>query len=873
MATYLQIINIIRDTALAQPNVNSVVREFLDLNREDAKYSAIVIQDRDGSRDRIVEQDYITYTWHLGYVDRLVYDESNRDDIISTGINIINNIVNTIRNTWFPELEVSVIDRINTFDQRFTAQCAGVYVVLAVNAQVSDCVDSESTDLYDKFEVNITENGAYHFVPSGRPVDEINITVDVESSKPEESLVETITSNGSYHYDPTPGSVFSGADITVNCPVPKTEERGSLTIYSNGSGTLIPSSGNVFDGVDYVVDVHPSDKLVKTITSNGTKSFSGEWKDAEITVDVHPSTSLSETYISNGDYNITGEFNGGVIIVDVPAPQFVTETLNVSANGTYNPGEGVDGYSQVVVDVPQSVTGFTEKEITEGVQIVNLSNSASYVSPNVFANNRYIQTVNLPNCISVGDNAFIGCPSLTSVSLPNCEFIGFSVFNNCTNLQNINIENCLFLSGSTFTRTKISEINLPKCRYLSGSVFNNCRSLVSISLPKCEYLYGEVFGNTNITSISLPNCKYIIKGAFYYCSLLSSVSLPNCVYIDGSCFRDCSSLSMLDLPNCEYVGSGVFYWANLLSSVSLPNCRHIGGIAFQYCHSLSEKLNLPACGYIGGAVVNDTNVTKANIPMAISFNKWYGNPVFCTSNFSELHLCIDVYGCPSYSDVISTSTKLHSGEGSIYVNEQNYSYFISASGWSNISSIIYSVSGDSYPLISGSDGLLYGGTKAVGSNYSIYTNINSTNLTSVSLPNCEFIDELTFQNCYNLTSVSLPNCKYIGYEAFNRCSNIAGFSLPNCKFISDYAFSQCYSSLFTSLTLPNCKYIGAEAFYNCHFVSEIYFPGSEVCYIDRRAMWNTGGGTVKFYVPASLIDEYKTALWWSSMANRIFPIE
>ena len=803
--TYLQILNTIKDIALAQPNVNSVVREFLDLNREDAKYSAVVIQDRDGSRDRIVEQDYITYTWHLGYVDRLTFDESNRDDIISTGINIINNIVNTIRNTWFPELEVSVIDRINTFDQRFTAQCAGVYVVLAVNAQVSDCIDSESTDLYDKFEVNITENGAYHFVPSGRPVDKIDIVVNVESQyKPEDSLVETITSNGSYSYTPEEGRVFSDADITV---------------------------------------------------------------------DVHPTESLSRTYTSNGNYDITGEFNGGVVTVDVPAPQFVTETLNVSANGTYNPGQGVDGYSQVVVDVPESVIGFTEKEITEGIQIANLSNSASYVSPNVFANNRYIQTVNLPNCISVGDNAFASCYNLSSVYLPNCEFIGFSVFNNCTNLQNINIENCLYLSGSTFTRTKISEINLPKCIYLSGSVFNNCRSLVSISLPKCEYLYGGMFENTNITSISLPNCKYIIKDVFNYCRSLSSVSLPNCVYIDGSCFRNCSSLSMLDLPNCEYVGSGVFNWANLLSSVSLPNCRVISGIAFQYCTSLSEKLNLPACGYIGGAVVNDTNVTKANIPMAISFNKWYGNPVFCTSNFSELHLCIDVYGCPSYSDVISTSTKLHSGEGSIYVNEQNYSYFISASGWSNISSIIYSVSGDSYPLISGSDGLLYGSTKAVGSNYSIYTNINSKNLTIVSLPNCEFINESTFSYCYNLTSVSLPNCNFIGPYAFNGCSNITGFSLPNCKFIGSYAFNGCSCSLFTSLTLPNCRYIGSYAFEYCKFISEIYFPGSEVCFIDWTTMRNTGGSTVKFYVPASLIDEYKSALWWSSMTDRIFPIE
>lgn len=251
MLTYLQILNIIKDTALAQPNVNSVVREFLDLNREDAKYSAVVIQDRDGSRDRIVEQDWNTYTWHLGYVDRLTYDESNRDDIISTGINIINNIVNTIRNTWFPELEVSIIDRFSTFNQRFTAQCAGVYVVLAVNAQVSDCIDSESTDLYDTYDAKITTNGVYHFVPSGRPVDEINITVDV-AGKEEVSLTDTVTMNGIHTY--------------------------------------IPEEDTVYKDVELTVDVHPTERLVQTYTTNGVKTITGEFNGGEITVDVDTDT-------------------------------------------------------------------------------------------------------------------------------------------------------------------------------------------------------------------------------------------------------------------------------------------------------------------------------------------------------------------------------------------------------------------------------------------------------------------------------------------------------------------------------------------------------------------------------------------------------
>ena len=347
--TYLQILNLIKDTALAQPNVNSVVREFLDLNREDAKYSAVVIQDRDGSRDRIVEQDYVTYTWHLGYVDRLTYDESNRDDIISTGINIINNIVNTIRNTWFPELEVSIVDRINTFDQRFTAQCAGVYVVLAVNAQVSDCIDSESTDLYDTYDAKITKNGVYHFVPSGRPVDEINITVDVAGSGKEEvSLTDTVTMNGTHSYIPEEDTVYKDVELTVDVhPSDKLVE----TYTTNGVKTITGE----FNGGSVNVDVHPSDKLVKTITSNGTKSFSGEWKDASITVDVHPSESLSETYTTNGTKTITGEFNGGSVNVDVHPTDKLVETY--TANGIYNiSGEWKDAAIMVAIPVKTEIS-------------------------------------------------------------------------------------------------------------------------------------------------------------------------------------------------------------------------------------------------------------------------------------------------------------------------------------------------------------------------------------------------------------------------------------------------------------------------------------------------------------------------------------
>lgn len=465
--TYLQILNIIKDTALAQPNVNSVVREFLDLNREDAKYSAVVIQDRDGNRDRIVEQDYVTYTWHLGYVDRLTYDESNRDDIISTGINIINNIVNTIRNTWFPELEVSIVDRINTFDQRFTAQCAGVYVVLAVNAQVSDCIDSESTDLYDTYDAKITANGVYHFVPSGRPVDEINITVDVAGKEevsltdtltmngthsyipegdtvykdveltvdvhPTERLVQTITSNGSYNY---PGE-YSGVEISVDCPVPKTEERGNLTISSNGSGVLIPSSGNVFDGVDYIVDVHPSDKLVETIITNGITDLSGEWKDASITVDVHPSVSLSKTYTSNGSYNISGEFNGGTVTVAVSGggekpEESLEKTITSNGSFHYDPSAGsVFSGADITVDVHPS-SSLSKTYTTNGTKTITGEFNGGSITINVHPTAKLSKTYTKNGTYNVSgewkDAAIkVNVPSTTTVTMTQAQYDALTV--------------------------------------------------------------------------------------------------------------------------------------------------------------------------------------------------------------------------------------------------------------------------------------------------------------------------------------------------------------------------------------------------------------------------------------------------------------
>ena len=209
--------------------------------------------------------------------------------------------------------------------------------------------------------------------------------------------------------------------------------------------------------------------------------------------------------IENKGVDMTGvSFPGYASKIGEITTSFVTVPLNVSVNGTYTPGEGVDGYSQVVVDVPQSGTGFTEKEITEGsIEIINLDNSASFVVGYAFYNNSYIQTVNLPYATTVRISAFYGCTSLSQVSLPMCSSIGANAFYNCTSLSQVSLPMCSYISNAFQYCRSLSQISLPVCSYIGDTAFSNCSSLSIITIgysSVCSLAGSNTFNRTKITS-------------------------------------------------------------------------------------------------------------------------------------------------------------------------------------------------------------------------------------------------------------------------------------------------------------------------------------------------------------------------------------
>ncbi len=130
-------------------------------------------------------------------------------------------------------------------------------------------------------------------------------------------------------------------------------------------------------------------------------------------------------------------------------------------------------------------------------------------------------------------------------------------------------------------------------------------------------------------------------------------------------------------------------------------------------------------------------------------------------------------------------------------------------------------------------------------------------LTEANFPACKIIGDAAFYACLRLTSVSFPACTTIGVNAFNNCTSLTEASFPACRTIGRGAFAGC--TRLVSLTL------GAS--------SVVSLNNSDAFRSTPIAGYSTTAGMYgSIYVPASLVESYKTAAKWSLFSSRITAI-
>ena len=288
-------------------------------------------------------------------------------------------------------------------------------------------------------------------------------------------------------------------------------------------------------------------------------------------------------------------------------------------------------------------------------------------------------------------------------------------------------------------------------------------------------------------------------------------------------------LNIMNLNNsASFVKNNVFGNNSYIQTVVLPDCYEVKEAAFGYCANLMT-VNLPMCSSIGSAAFrNCSSLSQVNLPTVKTISQVVFNN--CTS-LTSLTLCTDVYWTIPFGTRTYGGTPIvnESSSASIYVRSDTYSLWVALTGWSSISDKFVSVP-VSGPALSFSNGLVSGTTKAIASDFTSYLSVTASDITNVLLPECKYLYDLTFQSCTSLNQVNLPVCSYIGNGAFLNCNLFSSMKIG-------------YSGV--------CSLGGSNVFSNTQITSS----------------------TGSIYVPASLVDSYKSAPNWSYFSTQIFPIE
>lgn len=157
------------------------------------------------------------------------------------------------------------------------------------------------------------------------------------------------------------------------------------------------------------------------------------------------------------------------------------------------------------------------------------------------------------------------------------------------------------------------------------------------------------------------------------------------------------------------------------------------------------------------------------------------------------------------------------------------------------------------------------------------------------------VGQNAFSYCYSMTLVDLPNVTTIGLSAFSNCAALVSINIPKLKSVPTTGFN---NTRFESILIPNVLSINMNGFndcinlkkvdlYNINTIATSSFKNSalEVLIIRRddavptlksiNAFEGTPiiNGDGYIYVPASMVDSYKSAANWSTFAAQIRAIE
>lgn len=400
-----------------------------------------------------------------------------------------------------------------------------------------------------------------------------------------------------------------------------------------------------------------------------------------------------------------------------------------------------------------------------------------------------------------------------------------------------------------------------------------------------------------ITKINVPNVTGKLTGSFYGCTNLVKVNLPKVETIGGNVI-DCSSIASICLPSCKSILDWGLRNSKLLEA-DLPVCTSIGKYAFYQANNMHTLIlrSTEKCTFVGGslAVYIDDKVlpiTKIYVPRALVDS--YKADEFLTDFVDRIFALEDYTLSGTLSGAVATEDMTEIYDDVVVKITATYRF----SNYTNLVSIdlpelhglaAYGCKGCTSlkevhlpKLVNFGAGLFYDCTSLETIDLPLVETLGSsedggfsgcTLLKNVNLPKATYIKKNSFYGCTSLETISLPSATEIGNGTLNGCTSLKNVNLPEATTVGVNAFFNCTS--LKTLDLPKVGSIGAYCFNNCTSLTALILRSTTLCTSGGRTNQNTPleSGTGYIYVPRALVEEYKVATNWTTVASQFRALE
>jgi len=226
------------------------------------------------------------------------------------------------------------------------------------------------------------------------------------------------------------------------------------------------------------------------------------------------------------------------------------------------------------------------------MKYVSLPNSLEEIGDDCFADNSYLEAVNIPLKVKkIGKNAFRNCKKITCITLhDNIESVGDGMLNGCESLKEVNIPS--------------------KLKTIPNNFMRGCKAIQSLFIPDNVVSIGEsaFYQMKGLNEIRLSNkLEKLPKKVFEDCQSLTKVECPVSVKnVDVSAFEGCTNLIQIVFL-CESMTS--------MGKNCLANCKTLANIVF---HSTIP----PVCN---DEIFDDEYLTRVSLSVPAEAQELYRN--------------------------------------------------------------------------------------------------------------------------------------------------------------------------------------------------------------------------------------------------------